>query len=172
MHALRASLLVVAVGGLLFGLLTGVVTGAAYDSARVGVGTGVGVGLLFGLLSGVAVGAGMLLLRRGAAAREQPVRAQEASVAVTARPDLPDRIVAVLRALPAEVTDVDVAAGRFAAVTAAGRRSWGNDVVVQLTGHRDAPIARVTSTPRGPGRPADQDAGLEQVHTVAQRLAG
>ena len=170
MPALRASLLVLLVGGVLFGLLTGLVTGTAYDSARVGVGTGLGVGLLFGLLAGIAVGAAALVLRRREA--DGPVRVQEASVAVTARPDLPDRIVAALRTLPAEVAGVDVAAGRFAAVTAAERRSCGSDVVVQLTGHRDAPIARVSSTPRGPGRTADLDAGLEQVQTVAHRLAG
>ena len=134
-------------------------------------GRGLAVGLVTGLMCGVAVSA--LAGRRQVLAFQDAPEGSSLSprqtrcLTVVNGPCLADRIVAALRSLPAEITAVDVPAGRY--VARHGGR-WGEDVTVQLSGDPAHPVATVSSRPRGRSTVIDYGRGRRNVEHVVAAL--
>jgi len=83
-----------------------------------------------------------------------------------------DRVVAALRALPAEVTTADVPAGRYVARIRRSWKSWGEEVVLQLSGDPARPVATVSSRPTVRTTLVDHGRGRADVERVARALTG
>ena len=149
------------------GLFEGFAIGGGFGEA---LGTGAVGGLVFGILMSAVLGTMQLLGSRGTPRGGSLSPRQERSVPVRGGPDLPDRIVGALRSLPAEVTGADPRSGRFTARRGTSWKSWGEDVVVQLSGDPDRPSATVSSRPRVPTTLIDYGRGRRNVEHVVGRL--
>jgi hypothetical protein len=165
--------LVIGVAG---GLLAGALLGAWFDLVDVGsYGEGFTIGLVGGLVSGVLISATLGTLQvlgfRDAPKGMSHSPRQSREVPVANGPDLADRIVTALRSLPAEVTAVDVPAGRYVARRRANWKSWGEDVVVRLSGDPANPMATVSSRPRVSITLMDYGRGLGNVEHVVGALS-
>ena len=95
---------------------------------------------------------------------------QETQVPIRGGADLPDRICRALLALPGELRDVDVAAGRYIARTRWTWRSFGEDVTVQLTGDPGSPVAHVSGRPVVRTTLIDYGQGRRNVHQLLEAL--
>jgi hypothetical protein len=164
-------LAVAVTAGVLLGLLLGTLF-ALFDigSYSSGFAGGMLAGLVGGVLMSLVLGTLQLLGFRGAPKGQSLSPRQTREVLVVDSPDLADRIVAALRSLPAEVTAVDVPTGRYAARRGRSWKSWGEDVVVQLSGDPAHPLATVSSTPRVATTLIDYGRGRGNVEHVAGAL--
>lgn len=153
---------------LVFALPFGLVVGLLRGSAATGLVTGLIGGLLFALVIGTLQWTGI----RKAAPGRPTGPTQETTVPVRAGYDLPDRIRGALLALPAELQDADVPAGRYAARTRTTWRSFGEHVTVQLTGDPAAPAAHIASRPVVSTTLFDYGKGRINVDRVAAALRG
>ena len=163
--------------GVPFGLFMGLALGALYAVADLGDGFSEGllVGLvgggLFGLLMALTLGTMQLLGFRDAPRGLSLSPRQTREVPVANGPDLADRVVSALRSLPAEVTAVDVPAGRYVARRGTSWKSWGEDIVVQLSGDPTQPVATVSSRPRLGTTLIDYGRGRRNVDHVVAALS-
>ena len=162
--------------GVPFGLFMGMVLGALYGVADLGEGfpeglvVGAAAGVVFGLLMALTLGTMQLLGFRDAPKGLSLSPRQTREIPVANGPDLADRVVAALRSLPAEVTTVDVPAGRYVARRGVSWKSWGEDVVVQLSGDPAHPVATVSSRPRLATTLIDYGRGRRNVEHVVAAL--
>jgi hypothetical protein len=161
-----------------FGVLTGLVFVGLFAALDVGVGAvtgfvgGLGSGLFFGLVMALVLGTAQLIAVRGVPRDRSLSPRQEERVTVAGGPDLADRVVSALGSLPAEVTAADVSAGRFVARRRANWKSWGEEVVVQLSGDPARPTATVSSRPRVRTTLVDHGRGHRNVEHVLRALGG
>ena len=169
MRALRTFLLIFVATGVPFGAITGLATGLVLASVTAGLATGAGAGLFFGGVMAVALGSLDAVTDRAPQGARRGPR-QDRTVAVRSGPDLPDRILAALRGLPAEIREADVAAGRYRARTTTTWKSFGEEVSVQLTGDPAAPEAFVSSRPVVATTLVDYGKGRANVAAVARAL--
>ncbi len=170
MRTLRTYALIFVATGVPFGLVTGFLAGLIAGSTGAGIAIGAGAGLVFGgIMAGVLGSIDAVADRAPQTARRGP--RQDMTVAVRPGPDLPDRIVASLQSLPAEIREADVWAGRYRARTRLTWKSFGEDVGVQLSGDPSAPWALVTSRPVVPTTLVDYGKGRKNVAAVAGALA-
>ncbi|WP_324276269.1 hypothetical protein [Blastococcus brunescens] len=169
MRSLRTVALLFVATGVPFGLLSGAAAGFVIDSARAGLATGIGAGLVFGGLMAVLLGSLDAVADRAPQDARRGPR-QDTTVPVRGGADLPDRIVAVLRGLPAEIREADVGAGRYRARTRWSWKSFGEEVTVQLTGDPSAPRVVVSSRPVIATTVVDYGKGRSNVAEVADAL--
>lgn len=174
MRALRVYGTLFLVTGVPFGVIMGLSLAAVYGlflgDAGGGFVSGLALGALFGALMSAILGTAQLLGTRGTPPGESLRPRQERQVPVAAGPELGDRVVAALRALPAELTAVDVPAGRYSARTSWSWKSFGEDVVVQLSGDPAAPVALVSSVPVVRTTLVDYGKGRRNVEHVVRAL--
>ena len=157
--------------GVPFGVLMGGLFLLLFDLSPVeGLLTGLAMGLVFGAVMAAVLGTAQLAGNRGAPRGASLSPRQSREVPVVNGPDLADRIVAALRSLPAEVTAVDVPAGRYVARRGVSWKSWGEDVVVQLSGDPAHPVATVSSRPRLGTTLIDYGRGRRNVEHVVGAL--
>jgi hypothetical protein len=157
------------------GLLLGVLLGALFRVFDIGsYGEGFAGGVIVGVVGGAAfslvLGTMQLFGFRGAPRGLSLSPEQTREIPVANSPDLSDRIETVLRSLPAEITAVDVPAGRYAARRGVSWKSWGEDVVVQLSGDPAHPVATVSSRPRLSTTLIDYGRGRRNVEHVVSAL--
>ncbi len=95
---------------------------------------------------------------------------QSSTVPVRGGTDLPHRVKIALLALPGEIREADLAAGRYTAETPWGWGSSGEHVTVELTGDPVDPQARITSRPRSRGQFLDCGRGRRNVDRVIAAL--
>jgi hypothetical protein len=161
-----------------FGLFMGLPLAALFAVAGIGAGagegmlTGLGGGLVFGLLMALVLGTVQLFGVRGVPRGRSLSPRQERLVPVPGGPGLPDRVVSALRSLPADVTAADAATGRFVARRRVSWKSWGEEVVVQLTGDPAHPTATVASRPVLGTTLVDYGRGHRNVEHVVRALGG
>ncbi|SOE01388.1 hypothetical protein [Blastococcus haudaquaticus] len=169
MRSLRTGLLLFVATAVPFGALAGLATGLVLGSVRAGLLAGVGAGLVFGGVMAAVLGTVDAVSDRAPKGAPRGPR-QDRTVAVRSGPDLPDRIMAALRGLPAEIREADVAAGRYRARTTTTWKSFGEEVSVQLTGDPSAPEAVVSSRPVVATTLVDYGKGRSNVAAVARAL--
>ena len=153
-----------------FGVLMGLLV-AAMDTDGGGRLVGLVAGAVLGLVMTVVLGTTQLTGFRDAPAEIPLSACQTASLQVTNGPDLADHVVWALQTLPADVTSVDVPAGRYVARRRVTWTSWGEHVVVQLAGDAARPVALVSSRPRLPTAYLDQGRGWRNVRHVVGVLS-
>ena len=170
MRALRPYVLLLLTFAIPGGLLIGLCVGWALDSASDGLYAGLAGGGIVGGLSTLALIILDQVGDREARSGEPHGPRQTATVPVRSGPDLHDRITLALLALPAEIRDVDVAAGRYTARTKWTWRSFGEEVTVQLTGDSDTSVAHVCSWLIVPTTLIDYGKGRRNVHRVVAAL--
>jgi hypothetical protein len=164
----RTFLLIFLATGVPFGLIAGLAAGA-FLGMEAGLLTAGAAGLFFGgVMAVVLTSVDAVSDRAPQSARRGPK--QDVTVPVRPGADLADRIVGVLRSLPAEIQDVDVPAGRYRARTRVTWKSFGEVVTVQLTGDPSAPHAVISSRPVVPTTLVDYGKGRSNVATVADAL--
>ena len=157
--------------GVPFGVLMGLFFSVLFDlSSTEGLFAGLAMGVVFGAAMALVLGTTQLVGNRGAPRGASLSPRQTREVPVADGPDLADRIVAALRSLPAEVTAVDVPAGRYVARRGVSWKSWGEDVVVQLSGDPAHPLATVSSRPRLATTLIDYGRGRRNVEHVVAAL--
>ena len=169
MRWLRTVLHVFVATGVPFGVISGVVAGFVMGSVTAGLAAGVGSGLFFGAFMALVLGSIDAVTDRAPQTARRGPR-QELRVTVRGGPDLQDRIVAALGALPANIREVDVAAGRYRVRTATTWKSFGEEVSVQLTGDPAAPEAVVSSRPVIATTVVDYGKGRSNVAAVSEAL--
>ena len=174
MRALGVYLRLFVVTGVAFGLLMAVVLGASFAvldmDAGVGAVGGLAAGLPFGLAMSAILGTGHVIGHRRTPPGTSLGPRQEETVAVPGDPGLSDRVMGALWSLPAEVTDADVPAGRYVARTRRSWKSWGEEVVVQLSGDPARPLVTVTSRPTVRTTLVDYGRGRHNVEHVLRAL--
>ena len=157
--------------GVGMGALLAVVFAVFGMGAGVGLVGGLGSGVLFGLVMSLILGTLQLAGHRGAPRGMSLSPRQDRQVPVPGGPDLIDRVQVALTSLPAEVTHADVVAGRFVARTRRSWKSWGEEVVVQLSGSPAEPVATVSSRPTVRTTLVDYGVGRRNVERVVRALA-
>ncbi|WP_369131977.1 hypothetical protein [Modestobacter sp. I12A-02662] len=178
MRALKLYGTLLAVTAVPFGLFLGLPLAGLFALAGIGAGavegllTGLGGGVVFGVLMALVLGTAQLFGVRGVPRGRSLSPRQERRVPVPGGPGLPDRVVSALRSLPADVTAADVATGRFVARRRASWKSWGEEVVVQLTGDPAHPTATVSSRPVLGTTLVDAGRGHRNVEHVVPALGG
>ena len=157
--------------GVPFAVLMGLFFAALFDlSGLEALLIGLAMGVFFGAVMALVLGTAQLAGNRGAPRGASLSPRQSRDVPIVNGPDLADRIVAALRSLPAEVTAVDVPAGRYVARRGVSWKSWGEVVVVQLTGDPAHPVATVSSRPRLGTTLIDYGRGRRNVEHVVGAL--
>ena len=171
MRVIKTYGLVFVGAGVLFGVLMGLLFAVMFDLSPVeGLLTGLAMGAVFGAVMSLVLGTVQLAGSRGAPRGASLSPRQSREVPVANGPDLADRIVTALRSLPAEVTTADVPAGRYVARRGVSWKSWGEDVVVQLSGDPAHPLATVSSRPRLATTLIDYGRGRRNVEHVVSAL--
>ena len=171
MRAIKTYGLVFLGTGVPFGVLMGALFTLLFELSPVeGLLTGLAIGAVFGAAMAAVLGTAQVVGDRGAPRGTSLSPRQTREVPVADGPELADRIVAALRSLPAEVTAVDVPAGRYVARRGVSWKSWGEDVVVQLTGDPAHPVATVSSRPRLGTTLIDYGRGRRNVEHVVGAL--
>jgi hypothetical protein len=156
--------------GIPMGLIVGLTTGIWLGSLSAGLLAGLaGVAIMGGAFA-LVIGTLDVVANRDASSRGPFGPRQEATVTMRPEADLPDRIQAALRQLNAEIRETDVAAGLFKARTRWTWRSFGEDVIVQITGDPDAPVAHITSRPVVRTTLVDYGKGRRNVEHLAAAL--
>ena len=171
-RALRVYLLVFVAAGPFFGLAVTAMDVVVFgDELSEALRDGLFSGLFFGLTMAAVLGTMQLVGTRGIPAGTSLSPRQELRTPVVNDPWLPDRIVQALSTLPAAGT-ADVPAGRYTGTTRWGWNSYGEEVVVQLTGDPARPIAVISSRPRVRMTLLDYGKGRRNVEHVARALTG
>ena len=171
-RALRTYVVAFLETGLWFGLAMAVV-GVVVDGDDVSEALryGLRAGLFFGLAMAAVLGTVEVVAHRHTPRGAPWGPRQEVKVPVVDDGRLLDRAVAALRALPAEVTTVDVPAGRVVARRGMSGMSWGEEVTVALSDPA-APVATISSRPRLRLTAFDAGRGRRNVDQVARALTG
>ncbi|MGY1619277.1 hypothetical protein ACI797_21260 [Geodermatophilus sp. SYSU D00691] len=155
--------------GVPFGIVTGLLSLPFLDAGG-GVAAGASAGVLFGGGMALLLGTTDAVADRGARPGAPHGPRQSATLAVHPSPDLPQRVVDALAALPATVATADPVTGRFTATTRTTWKSWGEEVTVQLSGDPAAPTATVSSRPRVRTSLVDYGRGRSNVAAVVAAL--